>query len=126
MSTQATTAGIQRQSVTAAQLDPWPIPAEQIVEGEPQASGAILWKSDDGTLANGIWECTPGTFNWVHANETLCLVTGHVTVTPEGGEPFEIAPGDVVFFPEGTRTRWNVTERLRKAFHLHAAGGLGL
>ncbi len=126
MSTQPTATSVQRASVLAAELDPWPIPADQIVEGDPQAAGSILWKSEDGTLANGIWECTPGTFNWVHAGETLCLVEGRVTVTPEGREPFDIAPGDVVFFPEGTRTRWKVTEKLRKAFHLHAAGGLGL
>src|SRR5919204_97522 len=31
MSTQATAAGIQRMSVSSAELDPWPIPAEQIV-----------------------------------------------------------------------------------------------
>jgi uncharacterized protein len=126
MSTQATAAGVQRASVSTAQLDPWPIPADQIVDGDPQASGTIIWRSEDGTLASGIWECTPGTFDWNHADETLCLVSGRVTVTPEGGEAFDIVPGDTVFFPEGTRTRWNVTEKLRKAFHLHAAGGLGL
>jgi uncharacterized protein len=126
MATQATAAGIHRAHVPSAQLDSWPIPAEQIVEGAPQASGTILWKSDDGTLASGIWECTPGTFDWTHADETACIVEGRVTVTPEGGEAFELVPGDAVFFPEGTRTRWMVTQKLRKAFHLHAAGGLGL
>ena len=126
MSTQATAAGIERMSVSSAELDPWPIPAEQIVHGGPQASGKILWKSEDGTLANGIWECTPGTFDWVHADETLCLVEGRVTVTPENGDSFEIVPGDIVFFADGAHTRWTVTEKLRKAFHLHAARGLGL
>lgn len=123
---EATISGVRREKVLEAALEPWPIPADQILAGEPQASGAILWKSDDGTLANGIWECTPGTFSWLHQNETLCLVSGCVTVTPDGGEAFEIVPGDVVFFPEGTRTQWTVTETLRKAFHLHSAGGLGL
>jgi len=126
MSSQAGTEAAFRASVPEARLDPWPIPPEQVVEGDPRASGAILWKSGDGTHANGIWECTPGTFDWVHADETLCLVQGSVTVTPEGGEPFEIRPGDVVFFPEGTRTRWKVNETIRKAFHLHSAAGLGL
>lgn len=126
MSTQASATQVERANVRAAKLDPWPIPAEQVIEGDPQASGAILWKSEDGTLANGIWECTPGTFNWLHPDETLCLVEGNVTVTPKGGEPFEITPGDVVFFPEGTKTQWRVNQTIRKAFHLHAAGGLGL
>src|SRR5438105_1329758 len=125
MSTQITTAPL-RNNVRDAQLDPWPIAPEQVIEGDPQASGTILWKSADGTLANGIWECTPGRFSWLHPNETLVLVDGEVTVTPEGGEPFTIRPGDVVFFPEGTKSVWEVTKTIRKGFHLHSAGGLGL
>jgi uncharacterized cupin superfamily protein len=124
MATKATTTGALKAGVRDAALDPWPIPAEQVLEGDPQASGLLLWKSDDSTLANGIWECTPGLFTWVHADETLCLVDGKVTVTPEGGEPLEIRPGDVVFFPEGMKTEWRVEETVRKAFHLHSAAGL--
>ena len=122
MSTQAA-AGI-RETVSEAKLDPFPVPAEWVIEGNPQGSAVILWKSADGKQCNGIWECTPGTFNWIHTDETATLVSGRVTVTPEGGEPFEIAAGDVVFFPEGTKTRWEVHETVRKAFHLHAAEGL--
>jgi len=118
------TASIVNQKVSQAKLDPFPVPAEWILEGDPQGSAAILWKSADGKQCNGIWECTPGTFDWIHTDETATLVAGRVTVTPEGGEPFEISAGDVVFFPEGTKTRWQVHETVRKAFHLHAAEGL--
>jgi uncharacterized cupin superfamily protein len=111
-------------NVRDAKLDPWPIPSEQVIDGDPQASGTILWKSDDSKLASGIWECTPGRFNWIHADETLCLVEGKVTVTPEGGSPIEICPGDIVTFPEGTKTEWLVEETIRKAFHLHSESGL--
>ena len=122
MSTQTTS--IVNQNVSQAKLDAFPVPADWIIEGDPQGSAAILWKSADGRQCNGIWECTPGTFDWIHTDETAMLVAGRVTVTPEGGEPFEIAAGDVVFFPEGTKTRWQVHETVRKAFHLHAAEGL--
>ena len=122
MSTQTTS--IVNQNVGQAKLDPFPVPADWIIEGDPQGSAAILWKSADGKQCNGIWECTPGTFDWIHTDETATLVAGRVTVTPEGGEPFEISAGDVVFFPEGTKTRWQVHETVRKAFHLHAAEGL--
>jgi uncharacterized cupin superfamily protein len=124
MSTDQTTVAVAKASVREAKLDPWPLEPEQVVEGDPQASGMVLWKSADGKLANGIWECTPGTFTWLHADETLCLVDGKVTVTPEGAEPVDIRPGDVVFFPAGTRTEWRVEETVRKAFHLHSAEGL--
>lgn len=117
---------IPREDVATAKLDPWPLEAGQIVAGTPAASGTILWKSADSALANGIWECTPGTFDWEHVDETLCVVSGRATIEPEAGAPFEIGSGSVVFFPSGTRTRWTVHETIRKAFHLHAASGLGL
>lgn len=88
-------AGTLKESVSQARLEARPIAPEQVLDGDPQASGTILWKSADGTLANGIWECTPGTFSRLQPNETLCL-EGEVTVTPEGGEAFTIRPGDVV------------------------------
>lgn len=124
MATNTTLAGALKANVPDAVLDSWPIPAEQILEGAPQASGRLLWKSDDSKLANGIWECTPGRFTWVHADETACLVEGKATITPEGGKPFEFRPGDVAFFAEGTKTEWLVEETVRKAFHLHSAAGL--
>lgn len=114
------------ESVDQADLDPWPLPEEQVLGGDPQASGKLIWQSDDGTLANGIWECTPGSFDYTHADETAWVLAGSGTITPEGGEPIEITPGDVVFFPAGTKTRWNIAETVRKSFHLHAAEGLGL
>jgi hypothetical protein len=116
--------GTLKASIAAARLEPMPIPADWVVEGDPRASGAILWKSADGRQCNGIWECTPGAFDYVHTDETATVVQGRVTVTPEGGAPMELGPGDVAFFPEGSKTRWQVHETLRKSFHLHAAEGL--
>jgi len=107
--------------VPAAALDSWPIAAADVLAGDPRASGTVLWKSADARLLNGIWECTPGAFTWLHPDETLCVVSGRATVTPEGGDPIELGPGVVAFFAEGTRTRWQVHETLRKAFHLHAS-----
>jgi len=113
-----------KQHVSDAVLDPWPLDPAQVVAGDPQASGTLLWKSDDSKLCAGIWECTPGTFDWTHADETACIVTGRVTVSLEGGDALELAAGDAVFFPAGSKTRWEVHETVRKAFHLHAAEGL--
>lgn len=124
MSIQQSSANVAKASVPDAKLDLWPLEPDQIVDGNPLASGMILWKSADGKLANGIWECTPGTFKWVHADETLCLVEGHVTVTPEEGEPFDIRSGDIVFLAAGTRTQWRVHLTVRKAFHLHSEEAL--
>lgn len=123
MSTLATS--VVKQKVSEAKLDPMPLDPAHIVEGSPEATATILWKSADGKQCNGIWQCTPGTFDWTHMDETATIVAGRVTVTPEGGSPIEIAAGDVAFFPEGTKTRWQVHETVRKSFHLHASEGLG-
>ena len=51
------------------------------------------------------------------------MVEGRVTVTPEGGEPTELGPGDTAFFPAGTRVLWEVHETLRKSWHIYDADG---
>jgi uncharacterized cupin superfamily protein len=104
-------------------LDPAPIPAEDIISGDPQSSMAILWRSDDLKLYNGIWECTPGVFTLSHPGETVCCVQGSATITPEGGEPVTLGPGDMAYIPEGTVARWEVHETIRKAFHSHDSSG---
>ena len=113
-----------KETVSKAKLDPMPIEPSQVIEGDLQASGAVLWISADRKQCNGIWECTAGTFNWTHTDETATLLAGRVTVTPEGGEAIELSAGDLAFFPEGTKTRWQVHETVRKSFHLHASEGL--
>jgi uncharacterized cupin superfamily protein len=113
-----------KQPITDAQLEPFPVPAEWVIEGNPEGRAAILWRSEDGKHANGIWECTPGTFSWTHTDETATLVTGRVTVTLPGGEAIELAAGDLAFFPEGMTTRWQIHETVRKSFHVHAKEGL--
>lgn len=110
-------------SVAEAALDPAPIPEVDIISGDPQSSMAILWRSDDLKLYNGIWECTPGEFTLTHPGETICCVQGRATITPEGGEPVTLGPGDTAYIPEGTVARWEVHETVRKAFHSHDSSG---
>jgi uncharacterized cupin superfamily protein len=117
-------AGPLKASVAEASLDPFPVPAEWVIEGEPEGSAVILWKSADNKNCMGIWECTPGLFDWTHTDETATITKGRVTVSLEDGRTLELSAGDVVFFPDGTTSRWHVHETVRKAFHLHAAGGL--
>jgi uncharacterized cupin superfamily protein len=111
-------------TVADASLDPFPVPPEWVIEGDPQGSAVILWKSEDGKQCMGIWECTPGLFNWTHTDETATIVKGRATVSLDGGKTLELAAGDVAFFPEGTASQWHVHDTVRKSFHLHAAGGL--
>jgi uncharacterized cupin superfamily protein len=119
---QATTT-LAKYSVTDAPVEPAPIPEQDIISGSPESTMAILWRSEDGKLYNGVWHCTPGVFMLTHPGETICLVEGRCTITPEGGEPVTVVPGEVVFIPEGTVARWEVHETVRKAFHSHDSTG---
>jgi len=112
---------ITRAEVVSTPLDSWPLDPAQVIAGDPEASGTLLWKSDDSTLAVGIWACTPGSFSWTHTDEMLVVVEGQATVEREDGDPVELAPGVLAFFPEGLTTRWTVHTPLRKAFHLHSS-----
>src|SRR5262249_33468973 len=99
---------IATYSVLDAPMSPAPIPEEDIISGSPESTMAILWQSEDNTLYNGVWHCTPGTFMLTHPGETICLVEGRVTITPEGGDPVTLGPGDLAYIPEGTVCRWEV------------------
>lgn len=116
--------GVIAQSVMKAPLGPAPIPDEDIVEGDPKGSTVVLRSSEDKRLNNGVWECTPGKFYLPHNyEETVTIISGRVTVTPEGGEPVELGPGDTAFFPAGTRVLWEVHETLRKSWQIYDADG---
>jgi uncharacterized protein len=114
---------ITKYSVRDAPVEPAPIPPEDVISGNPESTMAILWRSDDGKLYNGVWHCTPGVFMLSSPAETITLIEGSVTITPEGGEPLTVAAGDVAFIPEGTRARWEVHETVRKGFHSHDSSG---
>jgi uncharacterized protein len=114
---------ITKYSVVDAPVEPAPIPAEDIISGEPESTMAILWRTDDGKLYNGVWHCTPGVFMLSSPGETIMLIEGDVTITPEGGEPVNVRAGEIAYIPEGTRAKWDVRETVRKGFHSHDSTG---
>ena len=79
-----------------AKLEDWG-PLEEAT-GEPMhTSGTTLW-SGDGAQETGVWECTPGPSRWsLDDNEFVHILSGRMTVTPDGGEPTEIGPDQRVF-----------------------------
>jgi uncharacterized cupin superfamily protein len=113
---------ILKLSVADAAVEPAPLAPEDIVSGAPEAYATVLWRSADGTLSNGVWHCTPGTFYLALPDETVTFIEGSATLTPEGGKPISLAAGDLGFIPGGTRVLWEVHETVRKAFFLHNPG----
>ncbi|WP_329115698.1 cupin domain-containing protein [Streptomyces sp. NBC_01465] len=101
-----------------AELEPEPLDPDQIVSGEPQVTGKVLWESPDGKQLRGIWQITPGVVTDTEANELFVVVSGRATVAVEGGDTLEIGPGSACVLREGDRTTWTVHETLRKAYHI--------
>lgn len=97
------------------ELAPDPIPAHWIIEGTPQAHSKQLARSADGTSMIMAWSCSAGRFNWHYAvDETLHVIAGEVFVTDETGTVRRLLPGDMAFFPAGSRSTWHVPRYVRK------------
>lgn len=101
-------------------LEPMPIHQEDILAGAPQASGRVLFTDRGNGTCSGIWQCTPGRFDWAYdANETVSILAGRATVECDDGTAVELGPGSYALFRKGARARWTVHETVRKVFVLH-------
>ena len=98
-----------------------PINPAWVLEGNPVARNAVLSRSDDTTACTIMWNCTAGQFYWHYAfDETVHIVEGSVIVSSENTPPKRLEPGDVAFFPVGTKAHWHVETYVRKvAFCRH-------
>ena len=65
-----------------------------------------------------IWEKEASTFPWHYdQRETCFILEGKVKVTPEGGSPVEIQPGDLVVFPADMSCKWEISSPVRKHYN---------
>jgi uncharacterized cupin superfamily protein len=99
-----------------AELEDWG-PLEEAT-GDPMAThGLEIWV--DGGKSAGIWQCTPGPSYWVQdENEVIYLLSGRMTVTPDGGTPEEVKAGDIAVFPTGWKGTWDIHETVRKVYSI--------
>jgi len=88
--------------------------SEIIIEHQPseerlQALGVASWP---------IWEKEISTFSIdFDEKETAYVLEGEILVTPVGGEPVRIVAGDLVVFPVGLDSHWEVVKPLRKHYN---------
>jgi uncharacterized cupin superfamily protein len=95
-------------------LEHEPLPAEEVVAGEPATASVVL--DDSGERELGIWEMTPGTATDTEVDELFVVLSGRATVTGIADEPVELVPGSVVRLTAGMRSTWTVHETLRKIY----------
>ena len=96
-------------------LAPAPIHPGWILAGTPEARSAPLARSYDGACSVMAWSCTAGRFNWHYTvDETVHIISGEVFITDGNGEERRLGPGDMAFFPAGSRSTWRVPVAVRK------------
>ncbi|GLK15933.1 cupin [Herbiconiux flava] len=98
-----------------------PVAPSDVEEGEPRAGSRTLTRpgspnSTGGEL--GVWTLEPGVVTDVEIDETFVVVAGRGTVEIEGGPAEELRPGILMSLTAGMRTRWTITETLRKVYLL--------
>jgi uncharacterized cupin superfamily protein len=102
-------------TVANVDLDPAPINPRWIISGKPEARAKLVAKSHDKLASKVVWECTPGVFEWHYDDdETVYVIAGEATLVSNDGKERSFGPGDMVFFPAGSRCTWHVTKTVRK------------
>jgi uncharacterized cupin superfamily protein len=106
----------RRTDLQASPLDPaW------IRAGDPTACALPLTESRDGLFTSGLWECTPGEFQFIYAcDEVVHILEGEVTIREPGGE-YALSAGDVAYFPKGLIAEWTVHKHVKKFCVFHSA-----
>ena len=71
-----------------------------------------------GVSGWNIWDCPVSEFrlDFDDKSERSYILEGEIVVTPDGGEPVTIVPGDYVIFPDGLKSVWQVTKTLKKHY----------
>ena len=88
-----------------------------VVEGNPSMKTWALHTSSDGSMASGVWECTPGTYHATYsAYEFVHMIEGRIVITPDGGTPVTVKAGDAFVVEHDFKGTWKIEETVRKHF----------
>lgn len=98
------------------ELEPEPLDPSDVISGDPQVTGKVLWESEDGRQLRGIWQITPGVVTDTEVDEFFVVISGRATVEIADGPTLELGPGDLGVLHAGDRTVWTVHETLRKVY----------
>jgi len=105
---------ISSVDVGALALDHFALPPELTVT-DGASTGGVRLPSFDG-IEVGVWEHSTGISTDIEASELFVVISGRGRVTCDQGGVIELAPGVIGYLREGARTRWEITEPLRKVW----------
>ncbi|MDB5523017.1 MAG: cupin protein [Rhizobium sp.] len=93
-----------------------------VIDGTPSMKTWVLHTSADGQMISGYWEATPGTYRATYTEyEFVHFIEGKLTITPDGGAPVVLGPGDAFVIEAGFKGTWKIDETVRKHFLIQLA-----
>ena len=93
-------------------------PVGQPLDGPMTTSGQVFWRSDNGVMLTGIWECSAGRMRADFGNdgEMVHVVKGTLHAIADSGEERTLHPGDTATFPPYWTGIWVLDQPMRKLF----------
>ena len=112
---------INDSQAMAAQLEAWPdletLDFVKILGGAPRHAGLHLMGNANSATQAGVWECTPGRFDYTFPDNELCkIVSGEVLLTDAQDQRRRLGPGDMLITHRGDIVNWDVRQTVRKVF----------
>ncbi len=93
------------------------LPGWVVVEGKPTMKTAVQHTTADGKILSGTWQATPGTYHASYTDyEFVHMIAGRIIITPDGGKPVEVGPGDAFVVEADFKGTWKIIEPVRKHF----------
>ncbi len=87
------------------------------IEGHPTMQTWVQHTSADGSVISGTWAATEGTWHATYKfYEFVHLIEGQITITPDGGTPVTLRPGDGFVVDAGFAGTWKIEAPVRKHF----------
>jgi uncharacterized cupin superfamily protein len=79
------------------------------------AENQVVAVSGDRSVLTIFWRCSAGAFEWIYDDEeTIYILDGGMRLTFPDGRIREVSKGDVIYFPAGTRARWDIPSHVEK------------
>ena len=105
-------------------LVPWPsmeeLPFVNVIGGNPVHSGRFDVGNFGMRTMIGVWECTPGKFEYTYPGDEMCtLLEGKIQLQCEDGNTHNYVAGDTFYTRKGEIATWTVIETVRKVFSIH-------
>lgn len=93
------------------------LPGWKKIEGTPSMSTWIEYTAPDESMIAGWWAANPGTYHATYSGwEFIHVIEGEAVITPEGGEPVTILPGDALVLEADFVGTWEIKKPILKHF----------